>query len=217
MSARVERKRYHPTAPVLETDRLVLRPWRDGDVRAYARILRDPEIMRHWGTGARFRAKRAVANGIALFSDVEARWAIASMNRHWRRHGYGLWALEERESGELVGNAGLTVLDDWTADAANVEVGWMLARPSWGRGLAVEAGRASIDYAFDVLGLPRLVSVALVSNWRSERVMQSLALSPVGRTQWKRSEVVWYAIDRDAWKRTEAPGDGAAARETPPA
>jgi RimJ/RimL family protein N-acetyltransferase len=77
----------------------------------------------------------------------------------------------------------------------------MLARSSWGRGFAVEAGRASIAYAFDILRLPRLVSVALVSNWRSERVMRNLDLSPVGRTRWKGNEIVWYAIDQNAWTR----------------
>ncbi|MEO8486183.1 MAG: GNAT family N-acetyltransferase [Betaproteobacteria bacterium] len=204
------RERYHPAAPVLETERLVLRPWREADVRAYSRILRDPEVMRHWGSGPRFRLRRALANQVARFVAVEARWAIASMNRHWHRYGFGQWAVEHKEMGSLLGNVGLTVLEDWTAGPTNVEIGWFLARPVWGRGYATEAARACIDYAFDIVQLPRLVSVTLVSNLRSERVMQSLALSRVGRTRWKGSEVVWYAVAQADWTRT-----GAAGSDTP--
>lgn len=196
MNLRPGNQRYTPDIPVLKTERLVLRPWRDDDVRAYARLLRDPEVMRHWGSGIRFRLKRAVANVVARFCDIEARRSVADMRRHWRDHGFGLWALEEKASGALVGNAGLTVLDGWTADPADIEVGWLLARPAWGRGFAVEAGRASLAYAFDVLQLPRVVSVAFTSNWRSERVMQNLGLTLAGRTRWMGADVVWYGADR---------------------
>jgi RimJ/RimL family protein N-acetyltransferase len=189
---------------VLKTDRLVLRPWRRDDVRAYSRILQDPDVMRHWGSGMRFRIKRTVANLVARVSDIEARHALVAMDRHWRKHRFGLWALEERESGALLGNAGLTVLDGWTGESANIEVGWLLARSAWGRGYAVEAGRASLEFAFDVRRLPRIVSVAFTSNWRSERVMQNLGLRPAGRMRWKGDEVVWYGMDRDAWNSDAA-------------
>jgi len=200
MTLRFGRQRYTAGIPVLKTDRLLLRPWRDDDVPAYADILRDPEVLRQWGSGLRFRAKRAVAGLVAKFCDVEARLALNDMDRHWKEHRFGLWALEEQASGALVGNAGLTVLDGWNAEPANIEVGWLLARSAWGRGLAVEAGRASLGYAFDVLGLTRVVSVAFASNWRSERVMRNLGLVHAGRTRWMGDDVVWYGVDREDWQ-----------------
>lgn len=201
MTLRLGNPQYTPDIPVLKTERLVLRPWSRDDVRGYARLLRDPEVMRHWGSGMRFRVKRAAAGLVARFCDIEARRSVADMRRHWRDHGFGLWALEEKATGALVGNAGLTVLDGWTAEPADIEVGWLLARSAWGRGFAAEAGRASLAYAFDVLQLPRVVSVAFTTNWRSERVMQSLGLALAGRTRWMGADVVWYGMDRDDWGR----------------
>lgn len=185
--------------PALETERLLLRPWRDADVRAYARIIRDPEVLRYWGSGVRYRVKRAAAALVAAVSDIEASRALAALNRHWQRHGFGMWAVEEKDSGALIGSVGLTALHDWSADQANVEVGWLLARSAWGRGFAVEAGRPSLAYAFDELGVPRIVNVTLAANERGKRTAQRLGLAFVGRTRWERNDVVWYAMDRSAW------------------
>ena len=188
---------YDP--PTLETERLRLRGWRDDDLQAYRGILRDPDVLRYWGSGIRYRAKRAVASLVAPFSSVEARRALAELDRHWQRHRLGMWAVEERTSGALIGSMGLTVLEDWTAEPANVEVGWLLARPARGRGFAVEGGRAVLAYAFEELALRRVISVALVLNHPSERVMQRLGLAYAGRIRWKGSDVVWYGLDRSAW------------------
>jgi RimJ/RimL family protein N-acetyltransferase len=187
--------------PILETERLLLRPWRAADVAAYAQVIREPDVLRNWGDGLRYRAKRAAAGLLARVSDVEARLALRSMERHWQRHGLGMWALEEKASGRLIGSAGFTVLEQWTADPARVEIGWLLARHAWGRGFASEAARAGLRCGFAEFGLPRVVSVALAANRRSVRVMARIGLDPVGRVRWKRLDVVWYGIDRDDWCR----------------
>jgi RimJ/RimL family protein N-acetyltransferase len=186
--------------PSLETPRLWLRPWHAADAGPYARIIGDPEVMRHVGAGLRYHARRRCAALVPLLAEVEARRAIRSLGDHWETHGFGEWAVEEKASGALVGQIGLVHLPDWTADSTDVEVGWLLARDAWGRGFATEGGRASLAYAFDRLGMERVVSVARRSNHRSERVMQRLGLSPAGRIRWKGSEVVWYGIDREQWR-----------------
>ena len=168
---------------------------------AYARIIRDPEVMRHLGSGVRYRVKRTMASALAAVSDIEARRELRTMTRHWQRHGFGLWAVEEKASGALLGSVGLTVLDDWSQDPSSIELGWLLSRPSWGRGLGREAGLACLAYGFDDLQLPRIVSVTLVQNSRSERLIQGLGFSFMGRTRWKRNDVVWYAMDRSTWGR----------------
>jgi RimJ/RimL family protein N-acetyltransferase len=190
--------------PTVATGRLRLRPWRSEDVGAYARIIRDPEVMRHLGAGVRYRVKRTVASAVAAVSDIEARRAVAAMTRHWQQHRFGLWAAEETASGALIGYAGLSVLDDWNADPSSIELGWLFERSSWGRGLGTEAGLASLAYGFDELRLPRIVSVTSVLNSRSERLIQRLGFSFAGRMRWKRSDVVWYAMDRSDWDRRRA-------------
>jgi RimJ/RimL family protein N-acetyltransferase len=188
-----------PKIVQIETARLRLRAWDDGDLPVYARIIADPRVMRHMGSGARYRLERAAAALVRPLAIAEARRRIAHMVGHWRRWGYGEWAVEEKESGELIGQVGLVHQDDWHADRTNVEVGWMLARRAWGRGLATEGARATLAYGFGELRLERLVSITRPANQRSLRVMERAGLSFAGRTSWKGEEVVWYAIDRESW------------------
>jgi RimJ/RimL family protein N-acetyltransferase len=188
--------------PRLETPRLVLRGWEEADVAPYQRIVGDAEVMRYMGSGPVWSAKRTTAALLARVSEVEARRSVRHVAEHWRRHGFGEWAVEERASGELIGRIGLRHHADWVADRVKVEIGWLLARRAWGAGYATEGARAGIDYAFGPLGMGRLMSIALVGNRRSQRVMEKLGLTPRGRTHWKGSAVVWYGIERDAWSPT---------------
>ncbi|MDX6543245.1 MAG: hypothetical protein QOK32_848 [Gaiellaceae bacterium] len=157
--------------------------------------------MRYLGSGLRYRLKRKAAAVFAQFSDLEARRAIRTLIQHWERHGFGEWAAEERASGRLVGKIGLHHHADWTAEDVKVEVGWLLARDSWGKGYATEGAVATLEDAFERVRLDRLLSIAHLANRRSIRVMERIGLSPVGQTRWRRSDVCWYAIDREEWER----------------
>ena len=75
--------------------------------------------------------------------------------------GFGLWAVEEKASGAFIGRIGLMVHDDWPEGEHKTEVGWMLDRPYWGRGLATEGALASVGYGFEELGLERIISITL--------------------------------------------------------
>jgi RimJ/RimL family protein N-acetyltransferase len=188
--------------PRLETPRLVLRAWEEADVTPYQRIVRDAEVMRYMGSGPVWSAKRAAAALLARVSDVEGRRSVRHLAEHWGRHGFGEWAVEERASGELIGRIGLRHHADWVAGGVKVEIGWLLARRAWGAGYATEGARAGIDHAFGRLEIGGLMSIALVGNRRSQRVMEKLGLTRRGRTHWKGSDVVWYGIERDAWSAT---------------
>jgi RimJ/RimL family protein N-acetyltransferase len=194
-------------APQLESARLRLRPWRSSDVDAYVPILADPEVMRYMGSGLPYRVKRAGAWLVARVSDVEARRAITALRRHWTRCGFGEWAVEERATGELIGRIGFVHHPDWPAGEAKVEVGWTLARPAWGRGFATEGARVAIDHAFGPLGLDRVISITHPGNARSLRVMERLGMRREGVARWRGAEMVWYAIDRDAWRDGGPIGD----------
>lgn len=190
-----------PLAPQLESARLRLRPWRQTDVEALATIVADPEVMRQLGSGLRYKVKRAAATLVARVSHVEARMAIAALERHWARCGFGEWAVEDKATGELIGKIGLMHHPDWPAGPAKVEIGWTLARPAWGQGYATEGARVALDWAFDRLQLDRVISIARRDNRRSQRVMERLGLSEQGSAHWHGSDMVWYAIDRGAWPR----------------
>ena len=100
---------------------------------------------------------------------------ITDYRRHQHEHGFAFWAVMDRGSGELIGDAGLEVT------AYGVELGYTLARDAWGRGLATEAAQLCVDAAFGPLDIPRLVAVADVENPASARVLEKLGFLRQGR------------------------------------
>ena len=145
-------------APELLTERLRLRAFEDRDLDAWAAIVGDEETGRFIG-GVRDRA--------------EAWMRIAMYLGHWELRGFGQWAVEERDSGRLVGRAGLWFPEGWP----ELEVGWTLARDVWGRGYATEAGRAAVEWGRSSLGLKRIASVISAGNTRSIAVAERLGMT----------------------------------------
>jgi RimJ/RimL family protein N-acetyltransferase len=187
-------------APRLETPRLLLRSFEEDDVEGWARIMRDPEVMRYMGDGARYRVKRAAAGVLARFTDLEARGAVSTLIGHWAKFGFGEWALEERETGALIGKVGLIYQANWEAEPTRIEIGWTLAPAAWGQGYATEGARMAMMYAFEELGIERVISICRVDHHRSESVMRRLNMSLQGRTRWKGGNSLWYAADRETWQ-----------------
>ena len=168
----------------IETERLLLRRWREKDLEPYARICADPEVMRYMGRGT--------------MSYEQAAESVRRYVRHWEKHGYGLWAVEDKGTGRFIGRIGLLYHDDWPEGKQKTEVGWLLDRSFWGLGLATEGALASIRYGFEKLGLERIISIAVPENKASRRVMEKAGLTYRGKTRWKDMNVVWYATDRTA-------------------
>lgn len=140
----------------LETERLSLRPFIDDDLEGLARILTDPET-------SRFLIRQP--------KDVEETWPIlATMVGHWGLRGYGPMAVIERESGELVGRAGLWRPHGWPA----IEVIWTVDRTRWGRGYATEAASAVLAAAREGFGANALCSLIAPENKASVRVAEKL-------------------------------------------
>lgn len=142
---------------VLETERLRLRRFRDDDVDTLARWHADPAFMRHMGRPELSRA------------ETEA--ALRRYAAHWAEHGFGLLAVEDKETGALVGRSGAAYHRNWPLQP---EVGWSVDPAWWGRGIATEAGAACIRWAFADLGIDRLVSIAVEANEPSRRIMAKL-------------------------------------------
>jgi RimJ/RimL family protein N-acetyltransferase len=165
--------------PPVETARLLLRPWRDDDLDGYATMCADRLVMAHMGDGS-------------TLSRDDAWRQMAMFVGHWQLRGFGMWAVEERETRRFIGRVGLHQPEGWPG----LEVGWMLARDTWGRGYATEAGRASLDHAWNVLRADHVISVIAPENSASIRVAERLGESPEGTYDLNGLEVLLYGVDR---------------------
>lgn len=148
--------------PQLQTERLLLRRWREEDLPGLARINADPLVMEHFP---------------APLSDAESADQLRRLELSFRRHAIGFWAVEIRGGEPLIGFVGLSPVDPTLAFAPAVEIGWRLAREHWGLGLAHEAASASLEYGFCSLGLEEIVSYTTTRNKRSRRLMVRLGMS----------------------------------------
>ena len=174
--------------PEIVTARLRLRGWRERDVERMAAIYADPEVVRF----------------LRPMGPEETRQQLRRFVDHWDLRGFGLWAVEERESGRLIGRIGLMYHDDWTASPHDSEVGWTLDRSTWGQGLATEGGAAVLQFGFETRGMERIISIAHRENVASQRVMEKLGLKREGETDWRENPVVWYVISRSEWSGRKA-------------
>lgn len=145
------------TIPTLTTERLVLRAFVQRDIDEYAAIIGDPEVTKYLG------------NGIPL-SRGEAWRQMAMILGHWRLLGYGLWAVEEKATGALMGRIGCQQPDGFPG----FELAYTLGRQFWRRGFAREGAAAALAYARNVLGRTNVISVIRPANTGSIRVAQSL-------------------------------------------
>ena len=173
-------------APVVETERLLLRFYREGDFDALAGFMADPEAMRYLYGAPQSRA--------------EAWRAYATILGHWALRGYGFWAVERKSDGAFIGRIGLWQPEGWPG----MEVGWTLGRPYWGRGYATEAARASLDYGFRHYPVPKLVSTIHPENRASQEVAKRLGETKSG--PWEltiagnRYPVDIWQITREDWE-----------------
>jgi RimJ/RimL family protein N-acetyltransferase len=103
-------------------------------------------------------------------TDAEVLDGLAAKVQHWDRHGFGMWLLRDRETGEMVGRGGLQYT--YTAGLYDVEAGWAIVPERWGEGLATELALASVETGFDRVGLLEIVAFTLPTNLASRRVME---------------------------------------------
>jgi ribosomal-protein-alanine N-acetyltransferase len=146
----------------LQTERLLMRRWCSGDREPFAEINADEQVMELMpGT-----LTRAESDGY-----------IDSIEAHFDEHGYGLWAVESRDGGELIGLTGLNTVAFAAHFTPAVEIGWRLARSAWGNGYAGEAARAALRFGFEQAELAEIVSMTTELNFRSQAVMQRIGMS----------------------------------------
>lgn len=154
------------TIPTITTNRLVLRAFVQRDLEEYATIVGDPEVTKYLG------------DGHALSRD-EAWRQMAVILGHWMMFGYGLWAVEERATGALIGRIGCQQPEGWPG----FEIAYTLGRAYWGRGYAREGAGAALAYAREVHGRTSIISLIRPANAGSIRVAQSLGATLDGEVE----------------------------------
>ena len=144
--------------PIL-TPRLRLRPFAARDAEALFALFHRHEVGRYTGG--------------PHASVGDSRRLIQTHQRHQAAHGFALWAIEEREGGRLVGEAGLQMLEQ---RGPEVEIGWVLDPAVWGRGYATEAAAQWLATGFGALGLDRILATILPGNAASQAVAARLGM-----------------------------------------
>ena len=182
----------------LTTDRMILRPWRDEDYAPFYTMSSDPRVYEH----------------LPPFADKTASDAFANRLREdFSRRGWGFWVLEHKESGLFMGIAGMHEPGpEFGVGRPCVEIGWRLAPEFWGKGLATEAARAVMRFAFTELQLDELVSFTAVANHRSFALMERLGMEREKEFEMlvfppddpKRQSYL-YALPRHKWLQLNTP------------
>jgi RimJ/RimL family protein N-acetyltransferase len=147
---------------MIETERLLLRPWRDSDRAPFHSLNSSPRVNEFFS---------------AIPTREQSDAFVARYQEHFQLHGFTLFAAELRETGDLIGFIGLAHTPFEAHFTPCVEIGWRLAFEQWNRGLATEGARAALRYGFEQLRLAEIVALTVPANTRSRRVMEKLGMT----------------------------------------
>ena len=172
-------------APVLETERLRLRSWRKDDFRPYHAILQHPDVHRHFGPEP---------------MSVEEAWRrLTSAVGGWQFNGFGTWAVERKDDGKLVGNAG--IFTGWRAMEPEFgeepEMGWIFAAETHGKGMASEGCQAVLDWTEANLDPTPIWAIIAPANEPSLRLAEKLGFERFSETLYHNDPTV--VLRRPAW------------------
>jgi ribosomal-protein-alanine N-acetyltransferase len=131
------------------------------------RILNGPDVLKYFP-------------GPQTVTEVQVDRMIGRILTHWQEHDYGLWAVEQRTTGALLGRCGLQRI----TETDEVEIDFILAPASWGQGFATEAGQASLKFGFEQLNLAEVVGIVHPENLASQRVLQKLGMQFAEATEY---------------------------------
>jgi RimJ/RimL family protein N-acetyltransferase len=173
-----------PLDLVIETERLILRRWRDTDVAPNTEMLADPDSGRF-----------ITPDGKAVTDEFVGWRNAAIMAGHWALHGFGLFVVEEKQTGRYVGRVGPWFPAGWPS----LEVGWGIAKSFRGKGYAVEAAAATIDWTFATFEIGKIVHIIRPENAASQKVAQRLGATIERQFELFDHVTDLWATQRDAW------------------
>jgi RimJ/RimL family protein N-acetyltransferase len=174
----------------LETERLVLRPPVPDDAESLAPMYADPKVMRFLGDGR-------------TLTPEQTERSVRRMIEAWKADGFGLFTTVRKDDESVIGRVGLIVWnpETWETTRAGsegpteLEVGYTLGRPFWGRGYATEAAAAARDFALKGLGARRLIALIINGNDASENVARKLGFEHERDILFGRREAGLFAFE----------------------
>lgn len=181
--------------PVIKTERLIMRPWKEEDFDSFARLNADPRVMEFF-PGVLTQEE----------SDQFAKRICIAM----KQQGWGLWAVSIPDVADFIGYIGLAPVNFVADFTPAVEVGWRLAYDFWNKGYATEGAQAAVKYGFETLQLDEIVSFTAIQNTRSQKVMEKIGMKhhpeddfdhpKLAEGHWLRRHVL-YRIKRNEWQQ----------------
>ena len=180
----------------LETERLVLRDWRDEDWESFYRHTNTPEVMRWLGGLLDEAAQAKMRERLPLVAE---------------EHGHCFWVVERKRdgghlAGELLGFCGLKLANMAGGPMGDVEIGWRLREDAWGRGFAKEAALASLEAGFEQFGAPHIVALTIADNVGSWGLMERLGMRRRPDLDFRCPDflpdqtLIVYSLTRDEWR-----------------
>ncbi len=145
--------------PILRTERLILRPWKESDLHSFFKLNADPKVMEFFEK---------------VLTKEESDQLAAKIQKDYENRSYGFWAVEVWGVAPFIGFVGLNYWDLEMSFAPCVDIGWRLASEHWGKGYVTEGAKEVLRYGFEELKLREIVAMATIENQRSCRVMERL-------------------------------------------
>lgn len=179
---------------VCESERVFLRPYTQADFAALHKIVSDKETMVAWGHG---------------FSKKESEEWLEKQLAHYQQYGFGIWAIVEKKSGKIIGNAGLNYAEINLKSKTQkiVEIGYLLHRDFWGKGYGSEAARICAKYGFETLGLEEVYCLIKEDNLSSLKVAKKLSMQKVGEYpkpyKGKKINHLVFKLDKNVWQESK--------------
>ncbi|HLA95548.1 MAG TPA: GNAT family N-acetyltransferase [Pyrinomonadaceae bacterium] len=144
---------------MIETERLLFRKFVDDDLDLLIEQRSDPDVSKYLG-GTTLQNSEALARRIKFYMEC------------YEKFGFGMCAMIEKESGKMIGSAGIQPLEN----TGEIEVGYSIIKDRWGLGIGTESARGWLDFGFNKAGLERIVAVAHTENTASRRIMEKLGM-----------------------------------------
>ena len=164
--------------PTIETARLTLRPFNLDDSEPLSQILSVPDVLRYYPSSDPPDLERVQK-------------LVQRQIQHWQDYGYGWWAVVPHAEQQLIGWSGLQYLPD----TDEIEIGYLLGKPYWGRGLATESAEAGLDFGFNTLGLQEIIGIVHPENIASQGVLKKIGMQFVKQAQYFGMDCYQYKIN----------------------
>lgn len=145
----------------IETPRLILRQWKESDLRPFAEMNADPEVMKYF---------------LKPLTEEESNAMVEKCSQRLAEDKFGYWAVEEKETCDFLGFVALQRVPFECPVKGQIEIGWRLKGSAWGKGFASEGAKKLLEYGFSHLGFDEIVSITAKVNERSQKVMERIGM-----------------------------------------